>query len=149
ISTKSSLTPFIVLIAAQAVCMSAFAASKPKIGFILATMQEERYQRDKAFFEETVKKLGGETIFASCNNSEQTQAAQVENVLSQGVSALVIQAVNGDTASALAKEALKDHIPVIAYDRLIMNAPVDAYITEDSEAVGRAEAEAAVKFTKG
>ena len=40
-------------------------AGGPKIGFILSTMQEERYQRDKAVFEATVKKLGGEVVFAS------------------------------------------------------------------------------------
>jgi D-xylose transport system substrate-binding protein len=121
----------------------------PKIGFILATMQEERYQRDKQVFEDSVRKLGGEPVFASCNNSEQTQAAQVENLLSQGIKVLVLQAVNGDTASALARASQQDGVPIVAYDRLIMNAPVDAYITEDSEAVGKAEAEAAVKFTHG
>src|SRR5690606_29862505 len=121
----------------------------PKIGFILSTMQEERYQRDKRVFEETVKKLGGQVVFASCNNSEQTQAAEVDNLLSQGVQALVIQPVNGDTATAFVKQAKQDGVPVIAYDRLIKNAPIDAYITEDSHEVGRLQAEAALKFTKG
>lgn len=121
----------------------------PKIGFILSTMQEERYQRDKAVFESTVKKLGGEVVFASCNNNEQTQAAQVDNLLSQGVKALVIQPVNGETASGLVKQAKEDSVPVIAYDRLIRNAPVDYYITEDSEKVGQLQAEAAVAATGG
>jgi D-xylose transport system substrate-binding protein len=121
----------------------------PKIGFILSTMQEERYQRDKRVFEETVKKLGGQVVFASCNNSEQSQAAEVDNLLSQGVQALVIQPVNGDTAAAFVKQAKEDGVPVIDYDRLIRNAPIDAYITEDSFKVGQLQAEAAVKFTKG
>src|SRR3954462_8052354 len=85
-------------------------AGGPKIGFILSTMQEERYQRDKAVFEETVKKLGGQVVFASCNNSEQTQAAEVDNLLSQGVKAIVIQPVNGDTASAFVKQAKQDGV---------------------------------------
>ncbi|MEK6579394.1 MAG: substrate-binding domain-containing protein [Bdellovibrionota bacterium] len=120
-----------------------------KIGFILSTLQEERYQRDKQVFEETVKKLGGTVVFASCNNSEQTQAAEVDNLLSQGVQALVIQPVNGDTASAFVKQAKQDGVPVIVYDRLIKNAQIDAYITEDSFHVGALQAEAAVKFTGG
>jgi D-xylose transport system substrate-binding protein len=124
-------------------------AAKPKIGFILATMQEERYQRDKQAFIETVQKMGGEVAFASCNNREQTQAAEVENLIAQGVQALVIQAVNGDTASSFVKQAKQDGIPVVAYDRLIMNAPLDAYVTEDSYTVGKAQAESAVKFTHG
>jgi D-xylose transport system substrate-binding protein len=73
----------------------------------------------------------------------------VENLLAQGVQALVIQAVNGDTASSFVKQAKQDGIPVVAYDRLIRNAPLDAYVTEDSYTVGKAQAEAAVKFTGG
>ncbi len=121
----------------------------PKIGFILSTMQEERYQRDKKVFEETVTALGGQVVFASCNNSEQTQAAEVDNLLSQGVKVLVIQPVNGDTASSFVKQAKKDGVLVVDYDRLIRNVPIDAYITEDSLTVGRLQAEAAVKFTGG
>jgi len=121
----------------------------PKIGFILSTMQEERYQRDKRVFEETVTKLGGKVVFASCNNSEQTQAAEVDNLLSQGVEALVIQPVNGDTASSFVKQAKADGVPVVVYDRLVKSTPFDAYITEDSFKVGQLQAEAAVKFTGG
>ena len=127
---------------------SAFAKT-PKIGFILSTLQEERYQRDKSVFEETAKALGATVVFASCNNSEQSQAAEVDNLLSQGVDALVIQPVNGDTASAFVKQAKEDGVPVVDYDRLIRNAPIDAYITEDSFEVGRLQAEAAAKFTHG
>lgn len=125
------------------------ALAGPKVGFILSTMQEERYQRDKKVFEETVKKLGGEVVFASCNNSEQTQAAQVDNLLSQGVKALVIQPVNGETAAGLVKQAKEDGVPVVGYDRLIRNAPIDYYITEDSEKVGQLQAEAAVAASGG
>jgi D-xylose transport system substrate-binding protein len=121
----------------------------PKIGFILSTMQEERYQRDKKVFEETVKKLGGQVYFASCNNSEQTQAAEVDNLLSKGVKVLVIQPVNGDTATSFVKQAKQDGVQIVDYDRLIKNAPIDAYITEDSFKVGQLQAEAAVKYTHG
>lgn len=124
-------------------------SDQPKIGFILSTMQEERYQRDKATFEETVKKLGGEVYFASCNNNERTQAAQVDNMLARGVDVLVIQPVNGNTAAAFVKQAKEDGVKIVDYDRLIRNAPIDAYITEDSRNVGRLQAEAAVKATGG
>ena len=124
-------------------------AAKPKIGFILSTMQEERYQKDKAAFEAAVTKMGGTVVFASCNNNEQTQAAEVDNVLSKGVDALVIQAVNGDTATAFVKQANGMKVPVIAYDRLIKNAALDGYVTEDSMKTGELQAEAAVKFTQG
>ena len=133
-------------------CSSSFtsiAQAGPKIGFILSTMQEERYQRDKSVFEQTIKKMGGEVVFASCNNSEQTQAAEVDNLLSQGVKVLVLQPVNGDTATAFVKQAKEDGVAIVDYDRLIKNAPIDAYITEDSLKVGALQAEAAAKYTHG
>jgi D-xylose transport system substrate-binding protein len=121
----------------------------PKIGFILSTLQEERYQRDKRVFEETVQKLGGHVVFASCNNSEQTQAAEVDNLLAKGIQVLVIQPVNGDIATSFVKQAKQDGVPVVNYDRLVKNVPIDAYITEDSFKVGQLQAEAAVQYTQG
>jgi D-xylose transport system substrate-binding protein len=139
----------ILLSLLAAMSVSTVHAKPVKIGFILSTMQEERYQRDKRVFEETAKNLGAEVVFASCNNSEQTQAAEVDNVLAKGVQALVIQPVNGDTATAFVKQAKADGVPVVDYDRLIPGAPIDAYITEDSRRVGQLQAEAAVKVTGG
>ncbi len=130
-------------------CSAQALAGKPRIGFILSTMQEERYQRDKRVFEETARALGAEVVFASCNNSEQTQASEVDNMLSRGVDVLVIQPVNGDTATSFVKQAKRDGTKVVAYDRLIRNGDLDAYITEDSLKVGALQAEAALKFTGG
>src|SRR3954468_1550747 len=139
----------LVLLGVAMMAVPSFAAEKVKVGFILSTMQEERYQRDKKVFEDTARALGAEVVFASCNNSEQTQAAEVDNLLAQGVKALVIQPVNGDTASSFVKQAKQDGVLVVDYDRLIKGAPIDAYITEDSVKVGQLQAEAAVKFTHG
>src|ERR1700723_576479 len=72
----------------------AAAADKVKIGFLLKTMQEERYQRDKAAFLAKAKALGAEVIFDSANNDEQTQLAAFENMLSRGAQAIVLQPVN-------------------------------------------------------
>ena len=67
------------------------AAEKIKIGFLLKTMQEERYQRDKAAFLAKAGALGAEVIFDSANNDEQTQLAAFENMLSQGAQVIVYQ----------------------------------------------------------
>lgn len=136
----------LVALAFFAASLPAFAG--PKIGFILSTMQEERYKRDKAVFEETIKRLGGEVLFASAENNEQTQARHVDNLLTKGVKALVIQPVNGDAAAGLVKQAKEDGVAVVNYDRLIKNAPIDYYVTEDSEKVGELQAEAAAEALK-
>ncbi len=122
-------------------------AAEIKIGLVLSTLQEERYQKDQKYFTEEAKKLGFEPIVVSADNNAQTQAAKVENLLSRGVKALIIQPVNSDAASSLVKLAHADQVPVIAYDRMINNAPVDFYLTMDSFQVGVLQAEAAVKAT--
>lgn len=124
-------------------------ADKPKVGFVFSTLQEERYQKDMQYFREEAEKLGIEPIFLSADNNEQNQAARVENLLSRGVKALVLQPVNSNAAGNLVRTAHLDKVPVIAYDRMIFNAPVDAYVTMDSFKVGVLQAEAAVKATKG
>ncbi len=120
-----------------------------KIGFILSTMQEERYQKDKAYFLEAARVKGVEVEFDSANNDEKAQLAKVENMLAKGVKALVIQPCNSDTAGTMVKLAHGDNVPVIAYDRIINNCDLDFYVTQDSYTVGRLQAEAAAKFTGG
>jgi len=124
-------------------------AAPTKIGFVLSTLQEERYQKDQKYFIEEAKNLGFEAVVVSSDNNPQTQAAKVENLLTQGVKALVIQPVNSDAAAALVKLAHEDKVPVVAYDRMINNSPVDFYVTMDSFKVGALQAEAAVKATGG
>jgi len=124
-------------------------AAKIKIGFVLSTLQEERYQKDQKYFKDEAQKLGFEPIMVSAENNEQTQKAKVENLLSMGVQALVIQPVNSNAASSMVTLAHDDKVPVIAYDRLIANAPVDFYVTMDSFKVGVLQAEEAVKKTGG
>jgi D-xylose transport system substrate-binding protein len=141
------LSLVVATVAVSGICRMASAAEKMKIGFVLSTLQEERYQKDKKFFEEEAQKLGFTAVMVSAENNSQTQTAKVENLLSMGVKALVIQPVNSQAAAALVKMAHADHVPVVAYDRMIADAPVDFYVTQDSFKVGVLQAEAAVKAT--
>lgn len=122
-----------------------------KIGFLLSTLQEERYQKDKKYFEEEAKALGAEVIFFAANNNEQEQLKKMENLLTKKVDVVVVQPVNSDAAATLVDMAKEQNTPVIAYDRIINNAPLAYYITQDSKEVGKLQAEAAIKKigTKG
>ncbi len=125
------------------------AFAKIKIGFLLSTLQEERYQKDKKYFEDEAKKLGAEVIFDASDNSEQVQVKKMENILTRGVDIVVVQPVNSDAASSLVELAQDYKVPVIAYDRMINNAPLAYYITQNSKEVGRLQAQAAVKAMNG
>ncbi len=149
IAFKSFFAPLLILSSAVFSPAISLAAEKIKIGFVLSTMQEERYLKDKMYFEAAAKKLGAEVVFASCDNSERTQAQKIENLLSKGIKAIVIQPVNSEAAGSLVEAAHKAKIPVIAYDRIIKNADLDFYVTQDSFEVGRLQAEAAAKALGG
>ena len=124
------------------------AADKIKIGFLLKTMQEERYQRDKADFLAKAKALGADVIFDSANNDEQTQLAAFENMLSQGAQIIVLQPVNTGTAGSMVTSAHKANVKVVGYDAMLVNGPLDAMVMQDSWAVGKLQAEAMVAWLK-
>lgn len=120
-----------------------------KIGFVLATMNEERYAKDRDYFTQYAKSKGAEVEFAACDDKVDVQTAKVETLLSKKVDVLVIQPVNGEAAGSIVEMAKKDSVPVVAYDRIIKNADIDLYVTQDSFKVGVLQAEAAVAATGG
>jgi len=124
-------------------------AKTTKIGFLLSTLQEERYQKDKKFFEDKAKSLGAKVLFYSSDNSERVQVKKMENLLTKGVDVVVIQPVNSKAASTLVELADEYGVPVIAYDRAIENAKYAYYVTQNSYQVGVLQAKAAAKATKG
>jgi D-xylose transport system substrate-binding protein len=111
-----------------------------KIGFVIKTMQEERFKTDKAAFEQFAQKMGAEVWFDSCNNDEQTQISKVETMLARGIDVLVLQPVNHSTASTLVDKAHEKGVKVVAYDLIVSNSDLDWFVTQDSEEVGRLQA---------
>ncbi len=130
----------------------AVAQDKVKVGFLLKTMQEERYQRDKADFTAKAESMGAEVVFDSANNDEQTQLAKFENMLAQGCKVIVLQPVNTGTAGNMVKNANAEGVKVVGYDSMIVNGPLDVMVMQDSWAVGKLQGEAMLAWlnaTKG
>ncbi len=120
-----------------------------KVGFLLKTMQEERYIKDRdAFIEKAEADGADEVIFDSANNDENSQLSKFENMLTQGADVIVMQPVNTGTASNMVRMAHEAGVAVINYDSLIMNSDVDLFITQDSWAVGKLQGEAMVEWFK-
>jgi len=121
----------------------------PKVAFLLSTLQEERYQKDKAYFEAAAKKLGLSPFTLAADNDNARQLNEVEDALARGAKVLVIQPTDSAAAGAYVSKAHEHGVPVIAYDRDIKNGAVDYYVAHDSFKVGVLQAEAAVKATGG
>jgi D-xylose transport system substrate-binding protein len=124
------------------------AIAKVKIGFILKSMQEERYQKDKAIFTEKAESLGAKVYFASANNDEQMQLSKFENMLAKGCKVIVMQPVNTGTAGNMVKMANEEGVKVVGYDSMLVNGPLDFMVMQDSWAVGRLQGEAMVNWLK-
>ncbi len=119
-----------------------------RIGFILKTMQEERYATDKALFTARAKVQGATVLFNSSGNDELTQLRQVEQLLDEGIKILVLQPVNTGTAGSLVKLAHKRGVRVVGYDSMLQNGPLDVMVMQDSRGVGRLQSEALGKWLK-
>ena len=126
----------------------AFSADKVKVCFLLKTMQEERYQHDKADFTAKAQALGADVVFDSANNDEQAQLGKFENMLAKGCKAIVLQPVNTGTAGKMVKTANEEGVKVVGYDSMLINGPLDIMVMQDSWAVGKLQGEAMLEWFK-
>ena len=107
-----------------------------KIGISLPTQREERWVLDKEAFESVAAQKGIEIAIQIADNDASRQQSQCENLISQGISALIVAPHDGEAAKTIVEMAHAAGIPVISYDRLIMNADVDLYVTFDQWKIG-------------
>src|SRR4029079_17611392 len=84
----------------------------PKVALLLSTLQEERYQKDKAYFEAAAQKLGLPPFTLAADNDNARQLAQVEDALSRGAKVLVIQPTDSAAAGAYVSKAHELGVPV-------------------------------------
>ena len=118
---------------------------KIKIGFSMATVKEERWQRDRDAFEAHCKEINVECVITVADNSSDRQANDVDNLLTQGVDVLVIAPQNAIQAASLVDKAKAQKVPVISYDRLIDSDKIDLYISHQVPIIGRKIAEYALQ----
>ena len=112
------------------------AASKT-VGIAMPTQSLERWNRDGAYLDEQFKAAGYNTIVTYSDNKNEQQVNDIQNMLSQGVDLLIIAAIDGNGLNTVMNDAGASNIPVIAYDRLIMNDNVSYYVSFDNYTVGK------------
>ncbi|MDF2591224.1 MAG: xylF [Clostridia bacterium] len=110
--------------------------SKIKIGFSLGTLKEERWIKDRDILMAKARELGTDIIVQNANNDDQDQLKQVKYLLEQDIDVLIIVPNDLNKAATAVEMAKKQGVPVISYDRLVMNSNVDLYITFDNVKVG-------------
>src|SRR5215216_6390837 len=119
-----------------------------KIGFLLPETQTARYEtQDKPLFEQKVNELcpDCEIVYQNADQDPTKQQSQVEAVVTEGVDVLVLDPVDSTSAAGLVTRAQQAGIPVISYDRLILDADLDYYVEFNSSEVGTQQGEALAK----
>jgi D-xylose transport system substrate-binding protein len=115
------------------------------VGVSWNNYQEERWAlRDEPNIQAALDEVGAQYISADAGSSEEQQATDVENLLSQGANVLIILAQNTETILPSVEAAIDQGVPVIAYDRLI-ESPDTLYVSFDNVRVGEMQAEAVLE----
>ena len=125
--------------------------SSKKIALLLPESKTARYEsKDRPLFEAQVAKLcGAKIIYSNANQDSSAQANQADAAITNGANVMVLDPVDGAAAAAIATKAKAAKIPVISYDRLILNAPVDYYISFDNAGVGKLQGQALLTALNG
>ncbi len=116
-----------------------------KIALLLPETETARYEsQDRPLFEAKVEELcpDCEIIYNNADQDAAEQQSQAEAALTNGADVLVLDPVDSVSAASIVGQAESQDVPVISYDRLIQDAPIDYYISYDNEKVGELQATA-------
>lgn len=110
------------------------------IGVAMPTKDLQRWNQDGNNMKNELEAAGYEVDLQFASNDIATQVSQIENMINNGCQALVIASIDGDSLGTVLAQAKEKSIPVIAYDRLIMNSDaVSYYATFDNYLVGKTQ----------
>jgi D-xylose transport system substrate-binding protein len=105
------------------------------------TLQEERWQRDRDLFLERAKELRADVLIESAERDDARQLQQAESLLERGAQVLVVVPHSAEAAAPIVAAAKKRNVGVISYDRLILKADLDLYLSYDNRRVGELQAQ--------
>ncbi len=109
------------------------------IGFSIATdtFIIERWNKDLKIFAGAAKELGAEIIAQLSAGGTKEQIAQINYLLGRKIDVLVVITHDMEMLAGVVKQVRDSGIPVVAYDRMVMGVPIDAFISFDNKEVGR------------
>ncbi len=112
-------------------------AGDQTVGISMPTKSLERWNRDGEYLQEQFESAGYNVEVTYSDNDSDQQNNDIANMISDGVDILIVAAIDGDSLSQTLADAKDAGIPVISYDRLIMNTDsVSYYVSFDNYEVG-------------
>jgi D-xylose transport system substrate-binding protein len=118
---------------------------KTKIGLSFSDFATERWSRENDQMKAELEALGYEVLSQEANHDVKLQNDQIDNMVAQGVKAIIVVPEDGDTAATAVAKAAAAGVKIIAYDRLIKSSDIAAYLSFDNMEVGRQQAAGVLK----
>lgn len=108
-----------------------------KVGVAMPTQSSERWINDGGNMKSQLEALGYEVDLQYAEDDVQAQVSQIENMIAAGADCLVIASIDSSALVNVEAQAKDAGIPIIAYDRLLMDTDaVSYYATFDNKGVG-------------
>ena len=122
--------------AAETTAAAADSGSKT-VGIAMPTKSLERWNRDGDYLKAQFESAGYQAQLKYSDNDSNQQNNDIQAMIADGVDVLIIAAIDGEALTQTLADAKDAGIPVIAYDRLIMNSDaVSYYVSFDNYTVG-------------
>ena len=139
---KKFLALLIAVVMVLALAVPTMAAEEGKVGIAMPTNSLERWNRDGQYLKEQFEKAGYEVILKFSDNDIEQQNNDIQSMISDEVDLLIIAAIDGESLTQTLADAKDADIPVIAYDRLIMQTDaISYYVSFDNYTVGKLQGE--------
>ncbi len=127
----------VLLVLTMVLSLASVSLAEGKIGVAMPTQSLQRWNQDGSNMQAELEAAGYEVDLQYANNEVATQVSQIENMIAGGCEVLVIASIDGSSLGTVLADAKALDIPVIAYDRLIMDTDaVSYYATFDNYMVG-------------
>lgn len=122
---------------------------KATIGIALSTLNNPFFVSMRDGAKKEADKKGIKLIVDNGNNDQSTQLNQVQDLIQQKVSAILLNPVDSKGLAQAVKMANKANIPVITLDRSVSGGKVKAFIASDSVKAGKMAADQIIKALNG
>ncbi|MGB3953743.1 MAG: substrate-binding domain-containing protein [Brooklawnia sp.] len=113
-----------------------------KLGMSISTLNNPFFVSLQKGAQDAAAAAGAELIVTDARDDATQQANQVQNFQTQQVQAVLINPVDSDAAGPIVSPLIAANIPVVAVDRAVNGAEVNAFVASDNVAGGKLAAEA-------
>jgi D-xylose transport system substrate-binding protein len=118
---------------------------KIKVGLSFSDFALDRWRTEEAMLRLVLEGRGYEVISQQADHDVKRQNDQINDMVSQGVRALIVVAEDGESIVPAVDKAADAGVKVVAYDRLIKTSKIAAYLSFDNVEVGRQQARGVMK----